>query len=1277
MTALFLRCQCGVRITLSETQAGTQETCPTAGCGEAIEIPPLDVMQQLDGCEVTLTQLKQLTQQPESSDSAHVTSIAWEPGKTINGVYRVERQLGEGAFGSVWQIRHLPWQLDMAVKELRQDRTRSRKRQDLFVREANAWVNLGMHPHLTSAWYVDSLGTDNHFLFLEYVAGGNLAEWIRKERTRDIETALDIGIQLCRGLKYCHSRGVVHRDFKPLNVLMTDGGTVKLTDFGTVKFAGMKESAEPERDDVVADVHRTIGGQLQGTPAYMPPEQWVRGGVVDFRADVYAFGVTLFELLTGEFPLSPSEPGLQGWTRAHAHVRPRSVSRYREDVPRGLEQLLDLCLEKNPDARPTSMKHVETALIEIFKQVTSKDYPPSTGESLQLRAESLNNQAVTLHFLGKDRDLNNRDPVQLLQEARRLHPDLPEVIFNQAWLRWKRGEFEPRVALNDLHEGAKRFPDDPRWPQLEGELLAKLGDAGDARIPLRTAERLAADSIAIKEALQALNSREHSMGSFEHCFTPDECRTVAVSPDARYVVVDQKKELVLRCWDLSNTPDGKPREFAKQIGSVNSLAFSPDGRSLLSGGHRLRLWNISDGTCLQELAAGEAGVRVVSFSSDGTVALSGGRDGLRLWDATTDEWQFKALGRQRKVIDATFHPNGRWIASGDGNGDVILWDTERPDKPKKLHSYGEFFALAVSPDGRILLTAGKRKSKVLIDLWEFRTGRRLGKFSCQHSRVNALTFSPAGDLFLSAGGNQVLLWSIAEQTCVRQYTARQGEFNSAVFDLDENKFFTTGTVTGLRMWSIGRGLPGQLHFCPPVNVDQQVKARSRLKSELQVVQGIMKNDPRQAMIRLATLLDESANQSDPQLHDLFFRVGLQGQRTGLLRARLKRSVPHHDQQIRQVVWPAGGKPVVTLTGTDISWWSPDSGQKVGTSQLSLASTAVSSDGQTLARFDPFARTVRLFNLTTGKRLRSIQLAADKGGSLVESVALSSGGQFVAFAKRGRVEVWGGPQGRCLASNSCEGNVVFRHLHFSPDSRLLIGTGFDHVSVYELETGARRVLDHPPSQADVRRDDRRVEGTAFSPDGQRFAVGTSQSGVNLWRVDDQKHEAVLRGFQPPLCFTPDGRFLLCCNSEHAVCVLDIASGKCLQQLHGHEDKIADLTVSPDGRYLLSGSKDHTLNIWELLWDYSFPCRVDRDDQANRLLDIFITLHTPNLDSVAKTISLSGSGGDTRCVIRKGIPIWNEKEEEDLLLRLKYAGLGWVCQDGIRAMLKQLAYDRHQD
>src|SRR5262249_51712399 len=150
--------------------------------------------------------------------------------------------------------------------------------QTQFVREAETWVHLGLHPCVVNAYYVRRI-EGVPCILIEKVDGGSLKTWLRERKVRDLATALDIAIQVASGLAYAQQRQAtfVHRDLKPANVLITADGRARVTDFGLVG----------------------AGGGRLGTPAYMAPELWDDAPRVSPAVDLYAFGVLLYELLTG------------------------------------------------------------------------------------------------------------------------------------------------------------------------------------------------------------------------------------------------------------------------------------------------------------------------------------------------------------------------------------------------------------------------------------------------------------------------------------------------------------------------------------------------------------------------------------------------------------------------------------------------------------------------------------------------------------------------------------------------------------------------------------------------------------------------------------------------------------------------------------------------------------------------------------------------------------------------------------------------------------------
>jgi serine/threonine protein kinase len=170
-------------------------------------------------------------------EPATLLAERWQPGDTIADLYQVQAIIGAGGMGLVYRVHHPGWNLDLAVKSPRPDALLRPGAIDDFVREAQTWVNLGLHPHIVSCYYVRRLGGVPH-VFAEYVDGGDLAGAIRSRNLyaggprSALRRVLDIAIQLAWGLRHAHGQRVVHQDIKPANVLLTADGTAKITDFG-------------------------------------------------------------------------------------------------------------------------------------------------------------------------------------------------------------------------------------------------------------------------------------------------------------------------------------------------------------------------------------------------------------------------------------------------------------------------------------------------------------------------------------------------------------------------------------------------------------------------------------------------------------------------------------------------------------------------------------------------------------------------------------------------------------------------------------------------------------------------------------------------------------------------------------------------------------------------------------------------------------------------------------------------------------------------------------
>ncbi|MCB1279258.1 serine/threonine-protein kinase, partial [Prosthecobacter sp.] len=173
-------------------------------------------------------------------ESPESVPAEWQVGDVILNRYEVRDRFEGGGMGLVYRVYHRDWNMELAVKAPRAEFFQTDSQKKDFEREAETWVNFGLHPHIVTCYYVRRLG-GIPCLFAEFIEGGSLADWINDGRlyAGDSKTrllrVLDIAIQIATALNSSHTKGVVHQDVKPANVMMTPGGTAKLTDFGLAR----------------------------------------------------------------------------------------------------------------------------------------------------------------------------------------------------------------------------------------------------------------------------------------------------------------------------------------------------------------------------------------------------------------------------------------------------------------------------------------------------------------------------------------------------------------------------------------------------------------------------------------------------------------------------------------------------------------------------------------------------------------------------------------------------------------------------------------------------------------------------------------------------------------------------------------------------------------------------------------------------------------------------------------------------------------------------------
>ena len=324
---------------------------------------------------------------------ATATGIAWEPGEVVLGLYEVEDVLGQGGMGRVYRVRHRGWDLDLAVKAPLAAALDASGGADLFEREAETWVNLGLHPHVVTCHYVRRV-SGIPLVFAEYVDGGSLHDAIRARRLDSAEAILDVAIQFAWGLHHAHEQGLVHRDVKPANVMLTSDGLAKVTDFGLARARSVRIQAPA---GVRAGQSMTVEGGGGGTPAYLSPEQ-AAGHALDRRSDLWGFGLSVLEAFLGG---RTWEFGLAAPAVLDAYRRDGLSARGRPAMPEPVAYLLARCFQERPEDRPHDLVEVAGGLRAAWEQLAGRPYPRREARGGRGSADALNNRAVSLVDLGR------------------------------------------------------------------------------------------------------------------------------------------------------------------------------------------------------------------------------------------------------------------------------------------------------------------------------------------------------------------------------------------------------------------------------------------------------------------------------------------------------------------------------------------------------------------------------------------------------------------------------------------------------------------------------------------------------------------------------------------------------------------------------------------------------------------------------------------------------------------------------------------------------------
>lgn len=289
----------------------------------------------------------------EAQDTA-AKEPASRPERIQMGPYRILEEIGSGGMAVVFKALHPSLERLVAIKVLRPEYMHDRQIATRFEREATSLATL-QHGNIV---HVYDFGRENDqaYIVMEYVDGIDVFDILSHSQRLPPDVAALIAKAVAEGLEHAHHRGIIHRDIKPSNILVSKKGEVKIMDFGIAR--------DPGRSDL------TQIGLAVGTPAYMAPEQ-IRGDQVDFRTDIFALGIVLYEMLAGQKPWTEEDGRAITIKVLDEPLRP--LVSVAPDVPPLLLEVVDRCLRKRPDHRYRSTQHLVAALDEYTQKVVTSD----------------------------------------------------------------------------------------------------------------------------------------------------------------------------------------------------------------------------------------------------------------------------------------------------------------------------------------------------------------------------------------------------------------------------------------------------------------------------------------------------------------------------------------------------------------------------------------------------------------------------------------------------------------------------------------------------------------------------------------------------------------------------------------------------------------------------------------------------------------------------------------------------------------------------------------
>jgi len=1229
------------RLDVPPTPAPAKQTTAESA---PVSLPPVEV--QREGLSV-----------PAIGEGEHTAD--WQEGQTILDTYTISGVLGEGGMGKVYRVHHNSWNIDLAVKCPKGFQTKQQR--DDFINEAETWVELGLHPHIVTCYYVRNID-DIPRVFAELVEGGSLTRWIAEKKIVTLEKALDIAIQFAWGLDYAHQQGLVHQDVKPDNVLITPECTAKVTDFGLAKAGkGM-------------------------TPAYASPEQaeaQLKDVELTPQSDIWSWALSILEMFAGRAFWARADLPDYAW----GQVAPQALEHYLSGsleaapipkMPIGLADLLRDCFRTDLASRPSGLNAVAQQLVEIYANETGQPYLRLQPKAEELRADSLNNKALS--FLDLKLPEKAREAWQAALQADPLHA---ESVYNYGLFEWRAARLIDDALTLNLQRVIDSQPNNWRAHLQLAQVHLERGDGFSALqvlSELSSKEETAAESrTLIEQARKLTPNGENSLRIYRPPRQASTADCLALHPDNSRLLMGSGS--TLNILNLEHDSWGPALSVYKVDEFYNGAAWLPDERVVFTPRKGApRIWDLvqtsgSDCPALQAPADVLAGneTTCLAASPDGKLALSGSKDGrVFLWDLQSMQLRQVLSGHTDVVRAVAFGPQASIAFSAGEDGSLRIWDLARGSEVRRLQAgANRYFSLIISPDGRTAL-AGTLNH---VELWDLYGGVRRAIWKGHQGLVSGLAFGPKPGWAVSASRDGTCrLWKMDNGRCC--FTLRTGKNWLTALALTPEYIHALSSSTFSEIYS-WRFPPSSLQEWPgpaaPFALtraqasEQQARASIEYEAYMaqaeQAARDVEANDSdRDRALSEATTALQAARSvpgfaREPRALQLSIRLGRYGRRASLAGcwevAQYSFNAP--ETRCEAAVFDPCNRWVIAggYAGRNLSLWSLD--DKKSLHRIRLADTpaptcnlAVTPNGNKVF-FGDIHGGLHLLNLENEQE----RVAEGNAGGNCFGVEISPDGRLGLSCSKDGLFLW--DLESSLEQPICQHADKGRRAIFSADGRRIFSIIGGDILAWEIASG--KVLQKFSIEGVVG-----VDRLLADPNGRYLVVACGKQMLGLL---DLEQEICLLRIDPPdtitsLALHPGGRWVAAGSYDSLVRIWDLspemlsyAAPEPVAVLAGHARNISTLHFAPDGCHLVSGSGlENVLRLWHLDWNNEYPPAQDWHPEAQPYLETF--LMRPETSR----------------------PDWLKAGWPKLWETLVQAGFGWLRPEGVRRKLEEMAQKRQQ-